>query len=353
MLGAVLGVVDSSQSYFLGNAIGVVIPWPRVLVTNVIYWIAFAALVPGVFFLVSRFRLDGPQRYWRIAIHGVGAVLFTVMHAALYLTLTFWLPPLSSTATRATIFISVIRDYAAADFLSYWAVVASFYMLHYYRESQRREIAAARLQMTLTETRLQVLRSQLNPHFLFNTLNSISTLALKGDHQATVDMLARLSDLLRVSLDDRCPQEVSLSKELEFLELYLAIQRIRFADRLNIRQRVPPDVLDALVPSMILQPLAENAIRYGIDAHCGRGVITIESERQNGQLVLRVRDSGPGFPLEGTRPRIRPGVGLANTHARLEQLYGPHQQLVFGRSEEGGGIVTVTIPFHTVDDVRA
>jgi signal transduction histidine kinase len=344
-LGALLGTVDSCQSYYLGRAVGVHLPWPRVLASNVIYWAVFAALMPAVFYLAERVRLDDRFRMSRITLHCLFGLVFSVAHVSIWLVLTVLLPSFSDHRVR---FVTTIRDYAAAEFLSYWAIVVAFYALHYYHEAQQRQRAAAELQTTLAEARLEVLRSRMNPHFLFNTLNSISTLALKGDNDATVEMLSRLSELLRVSLDDRSPHEVSLSRELEFLDRYLAIQRVRFADRLTVCQRIGHDTENALVPSMILQPLAENAIRHGIDAHCGAGVITIESERLNGTLQLRVSDSGPGFPVEGTQPLGRLGVGLSNTHARLEQLYGAHQQIVFGRSDQGGGTVTVTIPFRTV-----
>jgi LytS/YehU family sensor histidine kinase len=344
-LGALLGTVDSCQSYYLGRTVGVHLPWTRVLASNVIYWAVFAALVPAVFSLAERVRLDGRLRLSRIAVHCAAAVVFSVAHVAVWLVLTVLLPSFSDHRVR---FVSAIRDYAAAEFLSYWAIVSAFYALHYYHEAQQRQRAAAELQTTLAEARLEVLRSRMNPHFLFNTLNSISTLALKGDHEATVEMLARLSELLRVSLDDSCPHEVPLSRELEFLERYFAIQRVRFADRLTVRQYIGDDTEHALVPSMILQPLAENAIRHGIDAHCGAGVITVESERRNGTLHLRVSDSGPGFPGEGAPVLGRLGVGLSNTRARLEQLYGAHQEIVFGRSDQGGGTVTVSIPFRTV-----
>jgi two-component system, LytTR family, sensor kinase len=342
-LGALLGIVDSWQSYYLGKAVGVHLPWSRVLASNVIYWAVLAALVPPVFHLAGRIRLDRPVRIAAIPVHCLAGVVFGIVHVALWVGLTAVLPMFSDHRAR---FVSTVRDYVAAEFLSYWAIVIAFYAVHYYHEAQRRQRAAAELQRTLAEARLEVLRSRMNPHFLFNTLNSISTLALKGDNEATVEMLARLSELLRVSLDERCPHEVSLARELELLDRYLAIQRVRFADRLTVCQRIGDDTVDALVPSMILQPLAENAIRHGIDAHCGAGTVTIESERRNGALQLRVSDSGPGFPTDAASVG-RLGLGLSNTRARLEQLYGADQQIVVGRSEQGGGTVTVTLPFHT------
>ena len=206
------------------------------LASNAIYWAVFAALMPAVFDLAQRVRLDGGFRISRIAMHGLAAIVFSVAHVSVWLVLTVLLPSFSDHRVR---FVTTIRDYAAAEFLSYWAIVIAFYALHYYHEAQRRQRAAAELQTTLAEARLDVLRSRMNPHFLFNTLNSISTLALKGDNDATVEMLSRLSELLRVSLDERCPHEVSLSRELEFLDRYLAIQRVRFADRLTICQISP------------------------------------------------------------------------------------------------------------------
>ena len=341
-LGALRGVVDSWQSYYLGNAVGIRLPFLRLLESNTIYWVVLAVLVPPVIAFAKRVRLDGRFHLSRLAVHAVAGVVFGIAHAALWAILTSLLPGFTDHVAR---FVTTVRDYIAAEVLTYWAIVIAFYAMHYYHESQQRERDAAKLQMTLTEARLEVLRSRMNPHFLFNTLNSISTLALKGDNDATVEMLARLSELLRESLNDRCPQEVSLSHELELLDRYLAIQRVRFADRLTVSQMIGDDTHDALVPSMILQPLAENAIRHGIDANCGAGTVTIESERRNGSLYLRVSDSGPGFPNEASIGRL--GVGLSNTRARLEQLYGEHQQIMFGRSEQGGGTVTVTIPYHT------
>lgn len=341
--GALLGAIDSWQSYYLGQAVGVRLPWWRVLASNVSYWAVLAALAPAVVFLAKRVRVDGRIRIAPVAVHCLAGVVFGPVHAALSIALLALLPWYDN---LLAMFVGTVRDYIAADFLTYWAIVIAFYAVHYYYEAQQRERAAAQLRATLTEARLEVLRSRMNPHFLFNTLNSISTLALKGDNDATVEMLARLSELLRVSLDERCPHEVSLSRELELLDRYLAIQRVRFADRLTVCQRIGDDTHDALVPSMILQPLAENAIRHGIDANCGAGTVTIESERHNGTLRLRVSDSGRGFADAGAVSSGR-GLGLSTTRARLEQLYGAQQQIVFGRSEQGGGTVTVTIPYHT------
>jgi len=191
------------------------------------------------------------------------------------------------------------------------------------------------------------LRGQLNPHFLFNTLNAISTMALKGEQENVVRTLGYLGELLRVSLDDELPQEVPLSEELEFLDRYLDIQRTRFGDRLTIHRSIDPAVLDAMVPSMMLQPLVENAIVHGVAPVPGPGEVRIHASRRDGTLRLEVFDSGLGFP-SATSPKVKStGIGLANTRARLEQLYNGAHAMMLDNDNERGTRVAVEIPFRT------
>jgi two-component system LytT family sensor kinase len=167
--------------------------------------------------------------------------------------------------------------------LTYWAIVGMYLALHY-----------SNMRTSLAEARLAALRAQLNPHFLFNTLNAISTLALKGDQPAVTETIGRLSGLLRAALDEHT-EEISLTREMEFLDDYVAIQQIRFADRLCVEKRIAPDTGDGLVPTMILQPIVENAIKHGVNAQRGSGHVDISAVRNNGSLIIEVRDSGPGF----------------------------------------------------------
>jgi sensor histidine kinase YesM len=197
------------------------------------------------------------------------------------------------------------------------------------------------LRTSLAEARLAALRAQLNPHFLFNTLNAISTLALKGDHAAVTETLGRLSGLLRAALDEHT-EEISLAREVDFLDDYVAIQQIRFADRLSMQQSIASDTLSGLVPTMILQPIVENAIEHGVNAQRGVGRVKVSAVRDNGMLVIEVRDSGPGFRPDAAHD----GIGLANTRARLEQLYGPDYRFEYGSVPEGGASVRIAIPFH-------
>jgi sensor histidine kinase YesM len=228
--------------------------------------------------------------------------------------------------------------------LTYWAIVGVYLAFHYHREYRDRELSALKLQTSLTEARLQALRAQLNPHFLFNTLNAISALALKGDQAGVTEMLGRLSDLLRMALEEEHAQEIPLSREIDFLDRYLVLQRVRFADRLAVNKNIAPETLNALVPPMILQPIVENAIVHGVGARRGRAQLDVVAARDNGLLRLEVHDNGPGF----ADARQQFGIGLGNTRARLEQLYGTEQRLEYGSAPDGGAWVSITLPFRQI-----
>ncbi len=204
-----------------------------------------------------------------------------------------------------------------------------------------RELAASRLEGQLAQANLQMLKMQLHPHFLFNTLNAISSL-MHRDVEAADRMIVRLSDLLRMALEKDDRHQVRLESELEFLHRYLAIEQIRFRDRLKVDIDVEPVCLSAQVPRLILQPLVENAIRHGIAMRSAAGRLAIRARRRGARLDLSVADDGPGLPPN--RP-LRPGVGLANTQARLAQLYGGDGSLELVDGEGGGFEVVVEIPF--------
>jgi two-component system LytT family sensor kinase len=189
---------------------------------------------------------------------------------------------------------------------------------------------------------------QLHPHFLFNTLNGIAGLVRDQRNREAVQMLAGLSDLLRYTLESAGKQEVSLREELDFLELYLDIQQMRFPDRLRVEMRVAPETLDALVPNLILQPLVENAVRHGVAVRASAGTVGVAAEREDGLLWVTVYDDGPGLK-DGRTASAEGGIGLSNTRARLEQLYGARHR--FGvRNREGGGTEAVlAIPFRAAE----
>jgi sensor histidine kinase YesM len=230
--------------------------------------------------------------------------------------------------------------------MTYWAIVGLSHALAYHREAQARALRASQLGKHLVEAQLQSLQRQLQPHFLFNTLNAISAL-MHRDVEAADAMIARLSDLLRISLQMVGVQEVSLKEELDFLSKYLEIEQTRFRDRLTVVFDVHPGTLDALVPNLILQPLVENAIKHGIGPRPAPGTITIRSRCAGGLLELDVQDNGVGMSAARLSDFNR-GVGLSNTRSRLEHLYGSLHRFEFRRPAEGGLLVLIALPLAEV-----
>jgi LytS/YehU family sensor histidine kinase len=234
---------------------------------------------------------------------------------------------------------------AALDVLVYWSLVGVCQAITNFRSSQERERRAAELEARLTSAKLQALRMQINPHFLFNTLNSIAALVYVNPRAAD-EILGDLSDLLRRSLDSMEEQEIPLAQELEFVGAYIRIEQKRFGERLRVEQSVPDELMKALVPALILQPLVENAIRHGIEPRRGPGLISIEAKQEDKHLRLIVRDNGRGLPGADVNSSVRRGIGLANTQARLQGLYGRDQSFSFGRAEPQGCRVDIHLPFH-------
>jgi hypothetical protein len=349
----VCALVEAGQNYVAAINFGKPVAWSESVRRTLPSWVIFGLLTPGVFYLARRFAVE--RVGWRsaIPIHIAGATAFALAH--LGGTAVYYATRAGSLAPVPIMLVKYIGAYFILDVLVYCGIVGASHAVRYYREARSREVATVRLQESLTQARLATLRGQLNPHFLFNTLNAITTMALKREHDNVVVTLGYLSELLRVSLDDRLPQEVALADELELLERYLEIQRIRFGDRLTVTRDVDEEALNALVPIMILQPLAENAIVHGIAPVRGPGELRLRAARRNGDLLLEVSDTGPGFeesaaPVRDTRSapdgtRTTGGIGLANTRARLAQLYGDQSSISVGAAEIGGARVSVTLPF--------
>jgi two-component sensor histidine kinase len=234
---------------------------------------------------------------------------------------------------------------AALDVLVYWSLLGVCQAITNFRSSEERERRAAELEARLTSAKMQALRMRINPHFLFNTLNSIAALVYVNPRAAD-EMLGDLSELLRRSLDSMEEQEIPLAQELEFIGAYLSIEQKRFGERLRLEQSVPDDLRKALVPALILQPLVENAIRHGIEPRRGPGLISIEVKQEDKHLHLIVRDNGRGLPAADFNSSVREGIGLANIQARLQGLYGQDQGFSFGRAEPQGCRVEIHLPFH-------
>ncbi|HEX6908871.1 MAG TPA: sensor histidine kinase [Longimicrobium sp.] len=327
-------------------------------------WVVLPPLVPLVLFVADRYPV-GPGRWGRsLLVHIPACAIFAVV----YLMAAGWLSdflfvPLSRPPEQLLLisrdFGMYMRHLLPAKFTTWSAVYALIVGVHhtffYLRRALQRDREAAdlalrtlRLETGLATANLRALNMQLQPHFLFNTLNAISVLAAKGERVDTVRMIGRLSELLRMALGNTA-QTVTLSRELEFAQRYLDIEQMRFADRMVMRYDVAPDTLGAQVPSMILQPLVENAVKHGISRRRGAGRIEVRARRAADTLELSVRDDGPGFA--GAPAGARTGVGLVNTRARLEQLFGPGGfEMYRGDAPGGGALVRITLPFRLADE---
>jgi signal transduction histidine kinase len=318
-----------------GSRIGLVV-W------QMAFWYGWGALTPLVLWLGRRFPLER-RHWWRNALAHVltGAVVAGIHLVFFVWTWRLLLPDRVGRLPFGEVLRQAAHQQFDVEWLVYWAVLGSGYFLDYYRRYREREVAAAQLERQLAEAQLQALKMQLHPHFLFNTLNTIATLVRKQENDAAVRMLAGLSDLLRYALTQVDKQEVPLKQELEFIEQYLEIEQARFRDRLTVRWQIAPETLAASVPTLILQPLVENAVRHGIAKRAAAGLIEISAWRADETLHLQVRDDGPGLAEESAGTS---GVGLANTRARLERLYGADYQ--FALHNGNGVTVKLAIPFH-------
>jgi len=248
-------------------------------------------------------------------------------------------------------FLGVILVRANFDAAVYLIVVVAAHALAFYRRAQEREKHATTLAAGLSRAKLEALRLQLQPHFLFNTLNAISTLVHR-DPDAADELIGDLSDLLRLSLHT-IDHEVPLRQELELLDRYLAIEQARLGDRLKVEKHIDPGVAQALVPTFLLQPIAENAIRHGIEPRAAAGTLRIRAERAGAALVLTVADDGVGLAAKQTAASERRGIGLSNTEQRLATLHGAAASLTIASPESGGVTVRISLPFSTESRVAA
>ena len=344
-----LAVLSAAQGYIFQSVYGPPISWGVAFRRSFEEWYTWGALSIGVLWLANRFpytRATARRWYW---IHFLGSIAGSVAFIAIY----SWLLDGQVSVQDGTIlqFAKVFKKfclhYLLVGMTTYWLLVLAHHGWHYYRRYRERELQAAELQKQLAQAKLDVLRMQLNPHFLFNTLHTISAL-IHENPECADRIVARLSDLLRLSLDQSDANEVPLRQELAFLDRYLEIEQIRFQDRLTVEKKIESDLLDALVPCLILQPIVENAIRHGIEPREDMGRIAISARRNNGMLELSVSDNGSGLPDDETAPR-REGIGLSNTRSRLRHLYGDHQRLELAGAPGGGMEARIVVPLRTKD----
>lgn len=326
-------------------------PWWHHLTSwmvGVYIWFFFT---PTVLWLGRRFPLERSHWVRRTGIHlalsaAIAIIQLSLESAILHLIGVF--PVYMATFASTLVFLLIIGFHQAV--LTYWAVLAIQYGFIWYGKyvegkqvALRLELRSAQLEGQLTQAHLSALKMQLQPHFLFNTMNAIMVLVRQRKNRDAEEMLSRLSDLLRCVLEDVNAQEVPLRRELEYLRLYLYIEEVRFQDRMSVEISVDPDVLDASVPHMILQPIVENAIRHGVGGSTSAGKIQIGARRLNEIIELKVQDDGPG--LTSAREGQSSGIGLTNTRARLHQLYGQAASLSIQNDELRGVLATIILPY--------
>ena len=311
-----------------------------------------AILTPPVLWLGRRFPIDRSNWPRRALLHLLFSVTYALVQLAsesIILSRLGVFPMIMGTFLSAFLFLMVIGF--NQNMLTYWMILGFQYGVTYYQRYREREEQALRLELNSTELKTQLMRAQLSalkmqlqPHFLFNTLNAIMVLVRQQRGPQAEEMLARLSDLLRSVLEDVEAQEVPLRRELEVLHLYLAIEQVRFQDRLRVEINAEPAALDAAIPQLALQPIVENAVRHGVGRSSAAGRIQIIAAHVNGALEVKVQDDGPGFPPANSAANS--GIGLANTRARLHQLYGNQAKLTIENGPHGGASVTLILPYH-------
>jgi two-component system, LytTR family, sensor kinase len=329
----------------------------EVVILPLIQDIIFAVMAPLVFVVAARYPVQRPHVAKRSLLFMAGGVLFTILHVLLRV-LSY--PAWNSAAKK---YDWALINWRSMHLAIHWAPIAKLFLWNlvedifaiyipilvvahavlYYTRYRQRELRSVQLQAQLSDARLLALKSQLQPHFLFNTLHSISSLMLR-DVQSADTMIARLSDLLRMSLEDPGEHVTSLKREMEFTQAYLEIEKMRFGDRLSVTFDVPPRILDVLVPQCLLQPLVENSIKYGISKRSSGGEITVQASALGDKLLLSVKDNGPDNACANRDRPVRFGVGLTATRERLRTLYGKNQDLTLDFLSDGHVVVNILIP---------
>ena len=321
------------------------IAWFDALKAAVAQWYSWGVMSIAIYWVNRKLPVAPDALLRRLLMHVPLSIVFTIAYTYLYRGATRLLDaPNDPQWVGATILETASHvTYRLGTFV-YWAIAMICVALDYQSDLKDREIRTSGLERLLSEARLAALRSQLDPHFLFNTLNSISAYVESAPRQARL-MIEQLGDLLRLSLEHADQQEIPLECELAFIDRYIQLQLVRFADRLDVQVRVDPEVMSAAVSTFLLQPLVENAIQHGTSKLSARGILELQAWRSGESLHVRVRDNGPGLPPGWTVER-NPGLGLRNTRARLEHLFGKdNYSLEVTRDGQRGTCVDVIFPY--------
>ena len=345
VLWAILAFLSAAGAHVYTASMGSPESWAQLLAWNVMISFVWSLLTPPIYALSRRFTFERGNWPRIFALHLACSVILTFIAGLIIV----WLEPHVTWTPQARIpFSAHVLTRMFMDFQRYWYILLITQAIGYYGKYRERELQSSQLEAQLAHAQLEMLKTQLEPHFLFNTLNSIAALA-RNDGPAAEHMTLQLADLLRFSLDGMGVHEIPLSREITMLQKYIDIQQTRFQDRLRAEMDIAPNTLAALVPNMILQPLVENAIRHGIGPRRAPGYIRITTRQVFDELWMEISDDGQGLTCFGGV--IPPeGVGLRNTRARLQQLYNHDHRLTLEDAPGGGCIVKIHIPFRTYSE---
>jgi two-component system, LytTR family, sensor kinase len=344
------GLLDAMQTVFVMRSEGMHHAWSKLFLTSVLSWLPWALAIPLVMRLGQRFPLA------RFPLAKRGSMVSWLVHiascAAIGLAFAIWAAWLDvllnpfAYASGPGRFGHLLFDKFYNGILSFLVLYAAILAVDYVLDSRARlayqQTETARLNEQLSKAQLDALRRQIEPHFLFNTLNAITGLIREGRNETAVSMIAELSDFMRRVLEDSTRQEVPLGEEMEFAQKYLEIQKVRFVERLQLSVNVPGELLLAQVPTLILQPMVENAIKHGIAKRAQGGAIRIAAFRSDNTLTLTVYNDGPNLPASWEK--TQPGIGISNMRTRLHSLYGDAFEL--NLQNQGPGVeVSISVPF--------
>jgi two-component system LytT family sensor kinase len=341
-----IGLFDATQTVFVMRSEGMHHAWARLFFAMVVAWLPWALATPLVLRLASRVPPGKLRPFFTWLTHLSAAATIGLASAAWMGWLELLLNPYALASPRGTfLFIWLDRFYNGllATMLLYGTILIVNYVLESKERLAQQQTETARLNEQLSKAQLDALRRQIEPHFLFNTLNAVAGLVREGRNDAAVSMIAGLSDFLRRVLEDSTRQQVPLGEEMEFAQKYLDIQKVRFAERLQLSVDVPRELYPAQVPSLILQPMVENAVKHGIAKRAQGGAIRIAASRNNGRLTLSVCNDGPYLPADWETNGS--GIGLSNVRTRLRSLYGGAFELNIRNQDAGGVEVAVSLPF--------
>ena len=338
-------VLDALQTYMQGRLLGSRFVSGAQVIFSGIEWLFLGALTPITYYLAKRFPIRRETLGRTVAIHVAGSLLLCVAWASAGVALRYVLGIVDAKHLAANFASWVLTSIPWSVFM-YFAMLGSMYAFIYFSEARQREAQAARLAAQLAESRLGALRMQLNPHFLFNSLNAIGVLVRDQKTADASRMLELLGDVLHTVLRSDARHEVTLDEEVRFLEQYLSIEQVRFSDRLRVTWSIDDSARRALVPGFVLQPLVENALRHGIAKVADDGVIAVAARREGRTLVLTVSDNGPGLPASAKES----GVGISNTRERLTTMFGSDASLSIAPRSGGGVVATIRIPYRELVD---